>query len=189
MLNELACAYLIPYFDLAVGVYVEDGLVSDAGGRVAVVLPTGPCLLCAKEVDLRQAFDDLASEEELARRRAQGYAGPNLPSPSVVSINGVVASIGVQEFLAFVSNIHPVRTFTVYDMMEHERSPVVSRIVPLDPDCVACAAKGTGDETWIERYSSRTGSTKLTARKNGASESRVAGHRVTTDRGASGRES
>jgi hypothetical protein len=154
VLNELACAYLIPYFDLGVGLSLDNDGITEAGGRVAVVLPTGPCLLCAREVDLRQASDDLASEEELIRRRLQGYAGPALPSPSVVSLNGVVASIGVQELLAFVSKIRPVRTFTVYDMMEHERSPVVSRLVSPDPDCLACASKGAGDKTWIERYSS-----------------------------------
>ncbi len=164
VLNELACAYLIPYFDLAVGLSSDNDRISEAGGRVAVVLPTGPCLLCASEVDLRQASDDLVSEEELMRRRLQGYAGPALPSPSVVSLNGVVASIGAQEFLAFVSKIRPVRTFTVYDMMEHERSPVVSRLVAADPDCLACASKGTGDKTWIERYSSPKSPTSPAAR-------------------------
>jgi len=155
VLNELACAYLIPYFDLAVGLASDNDAISEAGGRIAVVLPTGPCLLCAREVDLKQASDDLASEEELMRRRLQGYAGPAVSSPSVVSLNGVIASVAAQEFLAFVSKIRPVRTFTVYDMMEHERSPVVSRLVAADPDCIACASKGTGDKTWIERYSSR----------------------------------
>jgi len=154
MLNELACAYLIPYFDLAVGLLSDNNGIGEAGGRVAVVLPTGPCLLCAREVDFSQASDDLASHEDLMRRRLQGYAGPAFPSPSVVSLNGVIASIGTQEFLAFVSKIRPVRTFTVYDMMEHERSPVVSRLVAADPDCLACASKGTGDKTWIERYAS-----------------------------------
>ncbi len=154
VLNEVACAYDIPCFDLAVGVNLDGGRIVEGGGRVAVVLPGNPCLLCCKEVDIAQAANDLVSPEELARKRMQGYAGPELPSPSVVSLNGTIASLGVQEFLFFVTGLRPVRLFTVYDMLEHENSPVVSRRVGPDIDCLACANRGIGDRAWIERYSS-----------------------------------
>lgn len=85
----------------------------------------------------------------------EGYAGPAVATPSAVSLNGVIASIGVQEFLFFVSGIRPVRTFTVYYMLEHELSPVVSRRVPTDVDCLACANKGIGDKAGVERYAQR----------------------------------
>lgn len=152
ILNELACAYLIPLIDCAVGINVEGGKIVEAGGRVVTVLPDGPCLLCCKEIDIGQAYNDLSSPDEVARRRALGYAGPETAAASVISLNGVVASIGAQEFLALVTGIRPSRTFTFYDMMEHEGKLVVPRLVSQNPKCLACSLKGVGDKSWMERY-------------------------------------
>ena len=150
ILNELSLAYLIPYVDCAFGINAEKDVIREAGGRVILVRPDGPCLLCCKEIDLKAASDDLAPKEELEVRKSQGYvAGADVPSPSVISLNGTVASVAVTEFLAFVTGFRPARTYTFYDMLEQR---LVPRLVKPDPKCFACSLKGLGDKANVERY-------------------------------------
>jgi hypothetical protein len=54
---------LRPYFDVAVGIDANQGLVSSAGGRAAVVLPSGACLYCMGEIDPIEPRYFLSSEE------------------------------------------------------------------------------------------------------------------------------
>lgn len=153
ILNELALAYMIPYIDCAFGINVEKGAIKEAGGRVILVEPDGPCLVCCKEIDIRAASDDLASVEELTVRKRQGYvSGADVPSPSVVSLDATVASIAATEFLALVTGFRPAQTYTFYDMIEQR---IVPRIVKSDPKCVACSVKGLGDKANIERYANK----------------------------------
>ena len=72
ILNELAIAYNIPYFDVAVGIDAPDGEVVDVGGRVAVVLPGGPCLDCMGQIEADEAAYFLASPEEQIEQVKRG---------------------------------------------------------------------------------------------------------------------
>ena len=103
ILNELATSLGIPYVDTATGIESIDGRVQEAGGRVVVVVPDFPCLLCSQEIDLKEAHDELTSPEELEFRRSRGYASEKIESPSVISLNGVMASLAVSEFLAITT--------------------------------------------------------------------------------------
>jgi len=150
ILNELSLAYLIPYIDCAFGINAENDVIKEAGGRVILVRPDGPCLLCCKEINLKAASDDLAPKEELEVRKSQGYvAGADVPSPSVISLDGTVASVAVTEFLAFVTGFRPAQTYTFYDMLEQR---LVPRLVKPNPKCVASSLKGLGDKANVERY-------------------------------------
>src|ERR1700694_3541049 len=62
VLNEIALAYQIPNIDLAAGIDASHGKVTQAGGRVACVVPGGPCLNCMGEIDVDEARYFLASE-------------------------------------------------------------------------------------------------------------------------------
>jgi len=107
-------------------------------------------VLCCKQIDLRDVSDDLASPRELEIRKKLGYvAGAEIPSPSVISLNGMIASLAVTEFLALTTAFKPVRTYTSYDMLEQS---VVNRLVKPDPKCIACSVRGLGDSANIERY-------------------------------------
>jgi len=150
ILNELSLAYMIPYIDCAFGINTENDVISEAGGRIILIHPDGPCLLCCKEISIKAASDDLASAEELEVRRSQGYvSGADVPSPSVISLDGTVASVAVTEFLALITGFRPAKTYTFYDMLEQS---MVQRLVKPDPKCVACSIRGLGDESNIERY-------------------------------------
>ena len=69
ILNELALAYRIPYFDIGVGINASDGTVSEAGSQVDAVIPGGPCLNCMGLIDRDEASYFLAPPEEQEFRR------------------------------------------------------------------------------------------------------------------------
>jgi len=150
ILNELSLAYMIPYIDCGFGINAENYEIKEAGGRVLLVRPDTPCLLCCKEISISAASDDLAPREEFELRKSQGYVGgADVPSPSVVSLNGTVASTAVTEFLALVTGFRPARAYTFYDMLEQRMVP---RLVKPDPKCIACSIRGLGDKAHVDRY-------------------------------------
>src|SRR5438132_6168176 len=64
ILNQFVYSYLVHYIDCATGINMKDSMVEEAGGRVMILEPNGPCLMCAKMIDLREASDNLLSKEE-----------------------------------------------------------------------------------------------------------------------------
>ncbi len=151
ILNELALVYLIPYIDTGVGIHVTDERIADAGGRVIVWTPGRPCLLCASEVDVRVAAEELETEEQRQFRRERGYlTGHYLPDPSVISLNGTAASLAVTEFLCLVTGLRSSNHYTYYDFLEQRAGP---RLVTINEQCVACATYGLGDTANLKRYS------------------------------------
>jgi len=153
ILNELTLAYLIPYIDCAAGINVQDDRIVEAGGRVVVIHPDGPCLLCCNEIEKAEASDYLASPEDLEDRKKRGYvSGADIPSPSVVSLNGIISSVAVTEFMALVTGLRPAQVYTSYNMLQQ---CMVTRLVKTDPECVGCSIKGIGDGSNISRYAKK----------------------------------
>jgi molybdopterin/thiamine biosynthesis adenylyltransferase len=157
MLNEIALAYMIPYFDLAVGIDAHDGKVANAGGRVAVVQPDGPCLYCMGEIDPEEASYYLASPAERIDREMRGYVtGMDVKAPSVVSLNGLITSMAINEFIAFFSGIRPVIPLTSYDLIGTGRAEKGQWLGPLafkpKPLCIQCSLAGVGDDSDVHRY-------------------------------------
>jgi hypothetical protein len=72
--------------------------------------------------------------------------------PSVVYLDGVIASLAVTECLAFLAGVCPPQHYTYYDLLEDR---VGRRIVQTDPRCPACAAASQGERANIERLRSR----------------------------------
>jgi molybdopterin/thiamine biosynthesis adenylyltransferase len=158
ILNEIALAYCIPYFDLAVGIEVENGLVKVAGGRVTAVLPGGPCLHCMKQIDAEEARFFLSDTAEQARQIARGYVrGMDVKAPSVVSLNATIAAVVTNEFAIYVSGLRPVNVHSDIDILGVGRPLKAQWMTPIsadiDPACVQCALAGVADSTCIERYS------------------------------------
>lgn len=157
ILNELAVAYRIPYFDLATGIEAEDGAVLIAGGRVAAVLPAGPCLNCMGEIDAEEASYFLMSEEDRRDTLARGYVtGMDIPAPAVVSLNAAVAATGVNEFCIFLTGTRDVNIFSEIDLLGVDR-PITGqwltpRRIQQDYSCVPCTLAGYGDRSDIYRY-------------------------------------
>ena len=151
ILTELSSAYTKPYFDVASEILLEQNAY---GGRVCVAWNGDGCLVCHDLMDLPEAQEDLLNPLAKVNRQAVygmpvGSAGE--PGPSVVSINGVVASLAVTEFMLAVSGVHgePKRVLK-YDA---KRGIVTRSQDTPRPGCYYCCwIRGIGDRANIHRY-------------------------------------
>ncbi len=152
VLNELCAVYTRPYIDLASDVL--PGHPPEYGGRVAVVLwQTDGCLVCRGLIDQEEAGLDLAGPD-VRRDRDALYGVPKAAlgrsGPSVVSINGVVASLGVTEFMAAVTGLRPPKDVIMY------RGHLGKMTTPTDPpmpNCYYCqTVRGRGKAADVEHY-------------------------------------
>jgi molybdopterin/thiamine biosynthesis adenylyltransferase len=150
VLSELSAAYMVPYFDVASEITMDDGKITEAGGSVSVYLPLETnCLWCSRKIDPNEASFDLATEAEKGERLKRGYFNVPEPAPAVVSLNGVVASLAVNEFMALVSGQRLPRSVR-YDFLT---SKVVPQKWSVDPACAICKSNlGTGERANIDRY-------------------------------------
>jgi molybdopterin/thiamine biosynthesis adenylyltransferase len=149
--TELCAAYAKPYFDLASD--IMPGENPQYGGRVCVSWDGNGCPVCLGVLDLKEANallagPDVRKDEERiygVDRKFLGEAGP-----SVVSINGVIASIGVTELMAGVTGIRlPFRLINYY---AHLGRMTISRDEP-KPDCYYCKTiRGMREAAEVERY-------------------------------------
>lgn len=157
LLNQLALAYRIPLIDLGVGIAANKGGVDQAGGRVAIVIPGGPCLHCMGEIDVEEARYFLKDPRERELDHTLGYVeGIKEDAPSVVSLNAATAACAVNEFAILVSGIRPPHPFTELDLIGQAHACPSQRMSPrtVGPKdgCVQCAILGHGDEAGIDRY-------------------------------------
>ena len=149
VLNETCLAYRRPLFDLASDV-PEPGYY---GGRIAFVDGTDGCLHCRDLLDGEEVRRDLSPSQVLDNERAAygiNHRALDHAGPSVVSVNGVVASLGITEFMAAVTGIR-----TPYGYLEYRGDCGTVRRRTFEPaeDCWYCnTVKGQGDAAGIDRY-------------------------------------
>ena len=152
ILNELCAAYVRPYWDLASDVVADRS--PEYGGRVCVSTWNDyGCLVCRGLIDLDEAQLDLSGPEaKRDRERIYGVDRAVLgrSGPSVVSINGVVASLGVTEFMVAVTGLRPPKpVINYYGKMGRLTSPIDAPA----PDCYYCLqVKGLGDRADVQHY-------------------------------------
>ena len=151
ILNELCVAYAKPYFDLASDI-VDGG--AKYGGKVCAVLDDQGCIVCYDELDTEAARIDLMSDKQ--RKDHESIYGVPVDDlgeagPSVVSINGVIASLGVTEFMLLATGVpRQPRKLLKY---HGERGIVTVVTVASDLDCYYCSEiRGKGDDADIGRY-------------------------------------
>jgi hypothetical protein len=151
ILNEYAKAYSKEYYDLASDIEQDAGL--RYGGRVVHVDQAPGCLVCLGQIDLAAAREELESEvERKDRANIYGVDAALLDEggPSVVSINGVVASLAVTEYMVAVSRIRPPKRLVNY---YGDRGIVTTRGAESPPACYFCKTlAGAGINAGVERY-------------------------------------
>lgn len=152
LLNEFACAYNRPYLDLATDTD-KDGDRVTFGGRLMVRTGGDVCLYCMDLLDKEAVRRDLTSPERRGEEDAMyGVHRDTLGDrgPSVVSLNGTLASIGVTEFMVFVTGVpRPPRRVLRYDGL---RGIVNEPKDPPRPDCPYCTQAGAGDAVDWRRH-------------------------------------
>lgn len=152
VLTDLCAAYDITLIDLATEIFPDTTERRfDFGGRVVVARPGDYCLFCADQLDREMAKQDLETPEICAARRKHGYGlGSDAPAPSVFPINGVIANLGVMEFLAMTTGIRePARRLTYLGM----RGAVRDTTDQGKSDCFTCKClRGQREGANLTRY-------------------------------------
>lgn len=154
ILNQISFSYYIPYIDCATGIDVEDNNIDIAGGHVMIIQPEGPCMEnCTKLLDKKEISDFLATKEEYENRVKLGYVkGANIKNPSVVSLNGLIASFAVNQLIKIITSIGKTTTLTIYDFLDSTTPSVVPQHVKIDEKCIHHSFKGIGDKIHLERF-------------------------------------
>jgi molybdopterin/thiamine biosynthesis adenylyltransferase len=138
ILSQLAYQYRLPGFDVGVAIHVGEAGVEHVSGRVQMLGPTLPCLLCCGVLDPETVRRDLLSDE--ARALDQYIVGAPTAQPAVISINSAASSLVVTMLLAAVTGV-PVATRNQRLRLE---SGIVSRVeIQPRPDCPVCSKSGT----------------------------------------------
>ena len=160
VLNELCLAYNKPYFDLASDISPGE---AQYGGRICAVWDDPGCLICYGEIDATEVHLASMTEEQRqdheaiygVRTEALGEAGP-----SVVSINGVVASLAVTEFMLVATGMNDQpRKFLKY----HGHRRIVTKVTDNpDLECYYCVGvRGKGDSAGLNRYLNGSGTNRV----------------------------
>lgn len=151
ILNELCSAYCIPYIDLASDINPKSPL--SYGGRVTVAWDGSGCLYCADVLDMKEVQQELDDPSVIRERDAIYGVSRSLlaeAGPSVVSVNGVIASLAVTEFTVGVTGIRTPRRHLNYH--GHLGKITDSRDEP-HSDCYYCKKiRGSGEKANTTRY-------------------------------------
>lgn len=150
VLTELTAAYAKPYIDLASD--IVPGEPPRYGGQVCVAWDGNGCLVCYGLLDVVDVEAELASAENRRNRDAVygvERAALGRSGPSVVSLNGVIASLGVTEFMLAVTGLRaPHRVLTYRGQLG---GVGVLKDEPV-PDCYYCRGiRGRGDVVDVQR--------------------------------------
>lgn len=103
VINQVACQYLVPLFDIGVRIDANKGVVTGANSRVQMVAPGLACLACHPLLSPDAVRRDLMSQR--AREADPYIVGFQEPQPAVVSINGACTSAAVTMFLTALTGL------------------------------------------------------------------------------------
>jgi molybdopterin/thiamine biosynthesis adenylyltransferase len=140
LLNRLAFQYFVPLIDMGIDIQPDDeGQVRKIGGRVMVVLPDGPCLSCLSVLNSEILTTEEAGHHHTYVRGVQ--------APAVISLNGVVTSLAVTEFLKLVHGLRAEdepRRYQMYDAMEGWVRTYLMQPTGTCPLCMDLKGRGDG---------------------------------------------
>jgi hypothetical protein len=138
-LTEIAAENHLPYFDLASDTDVDDNGAPTFGGRVVFADGTRCpyCLGLLDQDEIRR--DGLPLEARKAHDEIYGIDRDALgeSGPAVVSVNGVVASIAVTEFMVWATEMREPEPQLVY----YGERRIIRRVLDHgDPSCPYCSS-------------------------------------------------
>lgn len=116
---------------------MRGGSLTHITGRVQLLAPGLPCLTCMELLDSEQIRRELLTAE--ARAADPYIVGAREPQPSVVSLNGTMASLAVTMFIGLVTGAPVGARLQIYDGINGTVRPMTGR---RDEGCYVCSATG-----------------------------------------------
>ena len=163
LLNRLAYYYLIPVIDmgLAVDPAPDGSYLRDLTGRVTVLVPGAPCLLCRGIVDPSVARDEdlrRRSPQEYERRKREAYVrGGGNPAPAVATFTTATACLAVDEMLQALTGFRGPGGWAWqrtrrFDLLR-DRRPGANQ----QPQCLVCSSRDNWGRGDVDPFLDRTG--------------------------------
>ncbi len=144
ILNYWCVAFGKPLFDSATGIDANAEPLR-YGGHVFVMWEPPGCMVCRGNLDMGDVNRELAGEGDLKNRESiYGVDSQLLANggPSVVSLNGIIASVAVTEFMVAVTGLRkPNPAFTYWG-----HTGKTSLGAPAPRDCFTCSIWKRGHE-------------------------------------------
>jgi hypothetical protein len=143
LLNRLAYTRAIPVIDVGSAFRVDTlGRVVAGAGRVVVVGPGRPCLACWGHLDPTRLRLEALSREDRAQLAAEGYIqGADVPQPSVIAFNTMVAGAAVVELLRLVTAFAGVDDPPLRLSFDFETGTVRRNRLVASTDCQICGTR------------------------------------------------
>ncbi len=136
--TQLCYRHLIPAIDIGVAIATKNGNIESISGRVQMIAPGLPCLMCTNSINPDAIRREALSEEQ---KKADPYfEGDGEPQPAVVSLNSTMSSLAVTMFCAAITNMPISARLLRYDGLTSS----VRRVTPSSPHptCPICSASG-----------------------------------------------
>lgn len=149
LLNRLSYKKAIPLIDMGSAFRVDaGGRITHGAGRVVIVGPNRPCLACWGHINSDRIRIESLSESDRAREVADGYIiGAEIPQPSVISFNTIVAGAAVVELLRLVTGFTGVDDPPLRLAFDFESGTVRRNSLPKGSRCRICLPKGGAQYT------------------------------------------
>lgn len=171
--NAIVHQYLVPGVQLGAKVPVNPhgGEVGRVFSVVRPVLPDSGCLWCNGLILPDRLADEALTPEE---RRAQRYVDePEIVAPSVITLNAVAASHGVNDYLFRTTGLRDDGAAAEYIFVEPRTQHVRYEVPRRDPGCIECGAVSAsrlarGDHAQLPVRTAATQRTKRNLRARSA---------------------
>ncbi|MFC3861182.1 HesA/MoeB/ThiF family protein [Deinococcus antarcticus] len=145
VLNQLAYQYLLPVIDVGINIHVLPSKAVHISGRIQMLSPSLPCLLCTDSLDLTRVRTDLMTAET---RQADPYVrGEDVKEPAVISLNSTAVGVAISMFLSAVTGFPIPSRYTLLNLHQSQMRTPEMLAKPGCPHCSAQGAYGLAD-TW-----------------------------------------
>ena len=153
ILNRIAYFYFLPVIDTGLAVEAKSKYrPSQITGRVTVLRPGNPCLLCRGRISGQRAREQglrLKHKDEYVRQKKEGYiTGQDIPTPVVGSFTTETAASAVNEFLAGFASLRGARGWSAERTIRYDLDRVRPTGCKPNQNCPVCDDKslwGIGD--------------------------------------------
>jgi len=140
--NAICHQYLLLGFQVGAKVHAPKGRVEDAFAISRIVGPDATCMWCSNLIARERLQKEALSAEE---RKAINYV-PDVPAPSVITMNMMSTSLALNDFLFMFAGLHVSEDLGPRSYHFLTREPVVETLPART--CRQCAGrKGRGDRT------------------------------------------